>query len=484
MDTVENNQAAAAKTARVPVAHPMLAMMGMLIGGFVGMFSETSLNIALPQLMAQLGVSTATVQWLVTGYMLMIGIVLPLSSLITKWFTTRQVILFALADFAVGAAISALAPGFGVLLVGRMIQGIATGLILPLMFTVAMQIFPPYKLGAAMGIVGLVIMFAPAVGPTLAGLILGIASWRWIFWLFIPFLAIAFIFAVTSLKNIAHVTRPKVDFISILLSMVGFGSLVVGVSLASDYGWASAAVIGSIVLGIVVLAWYTHRQLTMEHPILNLRAFSIPGFRVGTGLVMVNFGIILSAMYLLPMYIQKGLLVPVALTGIIMFPGGIMNAIVSAISGRMYDQVGARKPAILGFIISMVGALMLALTSAQSTIAYVIAAHVILMIGAPMAMSPSQTHGLNSLTGPVAADGSAIMNTLQQVAGAISTAIATSLLGIGQAAYMANGATNKAADAFTNGAHYGFYFTFVLALVGCLLAFRLPKKEKYSTKEN
>lgn len=484
MDTVENNQAAAAKTARVPVAHPMLAMMGMLIGGFVGMFSETSLNIALPQLMAQLGVSTATVQWLVTGYMLMIGIVLPLSSLITKWFTTRQVILFALADFAVGAAISALAPGFGVLLVGRMIQGIATGLILPLMFTVAMQIFPPYKLGAAMGIVGLVIMFAPAVGPTLAGLILGIASWRWIFWLFIPFLAIAFIFAVTSLKNIAHVTRPKVDFISILLSMVGFGSLVVGVSLASDYGWASAAVIGSIVLGIVVLAWYTHRQLTMEHPILNLRAFSIPGFRVGTGLVMVNFGIILSAMYLLPMYIQKGLLVPVALTGIIMFPGGIMNAIVSAISGRMYDQVGARKPAILGFIISMVGALMLALTSAQSTIAYVIAAHVILMIGAPMAMSPSQTHGLNSLTGPVAADGSAIMNTLQQVVGAISTAIATSLLGIGQAAYMANGATNKAADAFTNGAHYGFYFIFVLALVGCLLAFRLPKKEKYSTKEN
>lgn len=130
--------------------------------------------------MAQLHVSTATVQWLVTGYMLMIGIVLPLSSLITKWFTTRQVILFALIDFAVGAIISASAPGFGVLLFGRMVQGIATGLILPLMFTVAMQIFPPYKLGAAMGMVGLVIMFAPAVGPTIAGAILGLASWRWI----------------------------------------------------------------------------------------------------------------------------------------------------------------------------------------------------------------------------------------------------------------------------------------------------------------
>lgn len=477
MDSVQSSQQELAKKARVQVAHPMLAMMGMLIGGFVGMFSETSLNIALPQLMAQLNVSTATVQWLVTGYMLMVGVVLPLSSLITKWFTTRQVILFALIDFAVGAIISASAPGFGVLLFGRMIQGIATGLILPLMFTVAMQIFPPYKLGAAMGMVGLVIMFAPAVGPTLAGIVLGVASWRWIFWLFVPFLVIAFGFAVTSLKNIAEVTRPKVDFLSIILSTVGFGSLVLGVSLASDQGWGSVSVIGALVVGILVLAWYTHRQLNVDKPILNLRAFAIPGFRIGASLVMINFGIILSAMYLLPMYIQKGLLLPVALTGMIMFPGGLMNAIVSAISGRLYDHVGAQMPARLGFIISMVGALMLALTSTQTAIWYVILAHIILMIGAPLAMSPSQTHGLNALTGPIAADGSAIMNTLQQIVGAIATAIATSLLGIGQAAYLATGA-HQAAGAFVNGAHYGFYFTFGLALVGFLLALRLPKMMK------
>ncbi|MGQ4557730.1 DHA2 family efflux MFS transporter permease subunit [Levilactobacillus hammesii] len=477
MDSVQSSQTNVAKKARVQVAHPMLAMMGMLIGGFVGMFSETSLNIALPQLMAQLGVTTATVQWLVTGYMLMVGIVLPLSSIITKWFTTRQVILFALVDFTVGAVISAVAPGFGILLVGRMIQGIATGLILPLMFTVAMQIFPPYKLGAAMGMVGLVIMFAPAVGPTLAGIVLGVASWRWIFWLFVPFLVIAFIFAVTSLKNIAEVSRPKVDFLSILLSTVGFGSLVVGVSLASDRGWGSAAVLAALAVGIVVLAWYTHRQLTMPKPILNLRAFAIPGFRTGATLVMINFGIILSAMYLLPMYIQKGLLVPVALTGIIMFPGGVMNAVVSAVAGRMYDHVGARMPARIGFIISMVGALMLAFTSTHSAIWYVIMAHIILMIGAPLAMSPSQTYGLNSLTGPIAADGSAIMNTLQQIVGAIATAIATSLLGIGQAAYMATGA-NHAAGAFVNGAHYGFFFTFALAIVGFLLALRIPKADR------
>lgn len=201
----------------------------------------------------------------------------------------------------------------------------------------------------------------------------------------------------------------------------------------------SPAVLGALILGLVILAWYAHRQLTMDSPILNLKTFAIPGFRVGACLVMINFGIILSAMYLLPMYIQKGLLIPVALTGVIMLPGGLMNAIVSAVSGRLYDSIGARTPAMLGFLISMVGALMLALTTTQSATWYVILAHVILMIGAPLAMSPSQTHGLNSLTGPIAADGSTIMNTLQQVVGAISTAIATSLLGIGQASYYANG---------------------------------------------
>lgn len=160
-------------TAIVEVDRPWLAMSSMLIGAFVGMLSETSLNIALPTLGRVFSVGTGTLQWLVTGYMLMIGIVLPFSSLISKWFSTRQIIIFALADFTVGALISSFANSFGMLLFGRMIQGIGTGLILPLMFTVAMLIFPPKKLGLAMGINALVIMFAPAIGPTVTGIVLG-----------------------------------------------------------------------------------------------------------------------------------------------------------------------------------------------------------------------------------------------------------------------------------------------------------------------
>ncbi|WP_209686245.1 DHA2 family efflux MFS transporter permease subunit [Lactobacillus colini] len=448
-------------------------MVALMIGAFVGMLSETSLNIALPQLMQAFKVPAGTIQWLVTGYMLIIGIILPLSSLLTKWFSTRQLVITGLIAFIIGAIISAVATNFPILLMGRMIQGIGTGIVLPLMFTVAMNVFAPNKLGGAMGACAMVIMLAPAIGPTLTGLILAKLSWNWIFWLFVPFLVIALLFAITSLVNISKLTRPKVDFISIIESIVGFATLVSGVSLASDMGIGSPLVLGLIVVGIVVLILYSYRQVHLQSPILNLKIFTIKQFRVGALIVMVDFGIILSAMYLLPQYIQSGRMLAVALAGIIMLPGGIINALTSAFAGRLYDNIGAKKPTIIGFILALIGGVMLVSLSTSSPIWYIILAHIILMIGCPLAMSPSQTYALNAIQGPASADGSTIMNTLQQIVGAIATAIATGLLSLGQNA--ANTA-NKAA-AFTNGAHYGFYFTIVLVIVGLVLGFMIKPED-------
>ena len=454
------------------IKHPWLAMASMLIGAFVGMLSETSLNIALPTLGKVFGVEASSLQWLVTGYMLIIGIVLPFASIISKWFTTRQIIIFALADFAIGALISGFASSFSILLVGRLIQGVGTELILPLMFTVAMLIFPPQRLGAVMGVNALVIMFAPAIGPTITGIILGALSWRDIFYIFALLLAIGLVFAVLFLKNVSPITRPHVDVLSVLGSIIGFSSLVAGVSFASKDGWVSPRVLSLLILAIVVLTLYARRQLTLAEPILNLWVFAKPAFRTGELLVMIDFGIILSAMYLLPQFIQNAMLLPVAMTGIIMLPGGLVNAIVSAISGRMYDSIGAKVPACLGFGIALIGAIMFIFASAHASIPYIICAHVIMMIGCPLAMSPSQTHRLNALQGPESADGSTIMNTLQQIVGAIATAVATSLLGAGQAAHHTAGH----AAAFASGVHYGFYFTVCLAIVGLLLATTLKNK--------
>ncbi|MCP9333514.1 DHA2 family efflux MFS transporter permease subunit [Lentilactobacillus hilgardii] len=455
-----------------PVTHPFIAMLGMLIGGFVGMLSETSLNIALPSLMTALHVNIGTIQWLVTGYMLIIGIVLPLSSLLSRIFSTRQIIVFAIIAFIVGAIISALASSFPVLLIGRMIQGIGTGLILPLMFTVATLIFPPYKLGAAMGLIGLVIMFAPAIGPTLSGMILGILSWQWIFWMFVPFLIVALILVIKYLPNVGHITKPKIDVFSIILSTLGFGGLVTGVSLASDQGWGSPTVIATLIAAIILLAWYIKRQLSATEPILNFHIFANRQYRTGAILVMMDFGIILSSMYLLPMFWQKGLAIPVALTGIVMLPGGIVNAAVSAIAGRYSDLISKRLLSVSGFAMTIIGIVLFLFANSTSPIWYVILAHIVMMIGVPLSMSPSQTFGLSALDQRTSSDGSTIMNTFQQIVGAIATAIATALLGFGQ---QLSATTHQIA--FTNGVHLGFIFTLIIAVAALLLSLTMKERK-------
>lgn len=462
--------------------HPFLSMMGVLIGGFVGMFSETSLNIALPSIMKAFNIETSSVQWLVTGYMLVTAIVLPLSSLMTKHFSTRGLVRFALIDFLVGALIAAFAINFPMLLVGRMIQGIANGIFLPLMFSIAMRIFPPNKLGTALGMAALVIMFAPAIGPTVSGIILGTSSWRFIFGLFVVFLLIGVVFMEKFLTNVFEVTKPKVDWSAIVLSTFSFGLIVFGTSYLSKN---IAIAIVTLIAGLVFLTFYIRQQLHASTPTLDFAVLKKPEFLIGSVLVMLNFGITLSAMYLLPMYLQNGLGVAVALTGVVMLPGGIINAVVSFGAGRAYDKLGAKWLTRLGFLVSILGAMMFLLSNSHSSLGFIIAAHILIMIGVPLAMSPAQTYGLNSLDAYQSADGSAIINTFEQVLGAVATGIATILLSTGQQNYYAAGG-NSAKIAFTNGAHYGFVFTLILAVFGFILAFRVHNKspETVSSKES
>lgn len=456
--------------------HPYLTMMGLYLGAFVGMFGETALNIALPQLSMAFSVDTSLMQWMVIGHMLVIGLVLPFASLLMKWFSIRKLTIFALGVFAFGSIISGVATNFPVLLIGRMVQGVGPGLILPIMFAMVLEVFPAYKIGMALGLCSLIIMFAPAIGPALAGFIIGALSWRWIFFIFAAILIVAMVFVTKFMINPYELTKPKIDILSCVTSAIGFGSLVVGVGLASIYGWLSVPVLGFLALGIVCLVVYVKRQLSMENPVLNMRAFSISGFRTGTILVMLNFGITLSAMYLMPQYIQNGLGISVALTGIVLLPGGIMNAVFSLISGRLYDKIGARIPALCGFFLSAIGTALLLTTSTDTPIWLVILCHIILLIGVPLAMSPSQTSGLNSLPQHLATDGSTILNTMQQVWGAICTAVATSLLGIGKSSFIGEDPTG--AISFTNGFHYGLYFVLALAVIGFIISFTLPKKKK------
>lgn len=301
----------------------MPIMISLLTAGFIGMFSETALNIALTDLMKELHITPATVQWLTTGYLLVLGILVPVSGLLLQWFTTRQLFIVSLAFSIIGTLIAALAPSFPFLLAARIVQALGTGLLLPLMFNTILVIFPPHKRGAAMGTIGLVIMFAPAIGPTFSGLVLEHLNWHWIFWISLPFLVLALLFGIAYMQNVSDITKPKIDVLSIILSTIGFGGIVFGFSNAGEGsdGWSSPTVIGSLTVGAIALILFSIRQLTMKQPMMNLRAFRYPMFVLGVVIVFICMMVILSTMLLLPMYLQSGLMLTAFTSGLILLPG-------------------------------------------------------------------------------------------------------------------------------------------------------------------
>ncbi len=455
-------------------------LVSLLLAGFIGMFSETALNVALTDLMTVLNITPTTAQWLTTAYLLTLGILVPISGLLLQWFTTRQLFVAALSFSIVGTFIAAMSPSFEFLLLARIVQAMGTALLLPLMFNTILVIIPPEKRGAAMGLIGLVIMVAPAVGPTIAGLLISNLSWHWIFWLSLPFLVIALICGILFMQNVSEVTKPKIDVLSIVLSSFGFGGIVYGFSSAGEEsGWSSPKVIIAIAIGVVALVLFAIRQLTMKQPMINLRAFKFPMFTVGVLMIFICMMVILSSMLILPMYLQQGQGYSAFKAGLLLLPGGIINGLMSPLMGRLFDKYGPKWLVIPGLVVVAVSLWFFSSITATSTVIFVIVLHSALMIGISMIMMPAQTNGINQLPLEYYPDGTAIMNTLQQVAGAIGTALAVSIMTSGTKNYMKT--VTDAADpsnalaAFTHGVQNAFIFGMIMAVIGLIVAFFLKR---------
>lgn len=461
---------------------PLTILFPMLITAFLGMFSEMSLSIALSTLMDELNVGTTTIQWLTTGFMLVISILVPVSALLIQTFSTRKLILTSTILFTIGTIIAALAGNFTILLIGRLIQAIGTGITIPLLFNTVLVVTPPQKRGSMMGIVGLVVMFAPAIAPTLSGIIMQQMSWQWLFWVLVPFLIINIILILSFCKNVTTLTKPKIDVFSVFLSTIGFGGIVYGFSSAGEgeSGWSNPLTIFSLIIGFVALIIFVYRQLRMNNPLLNLRAFKYPMFTLGAILVMFSMMIIFSFNLLMPMYLQNGLMVSVMSIGLLMLPAGILNGIMSPITGILFDKFGPKWLVIIGLgIISIV---LYTLTTISSTTGFItiILLHCILLVGVSMTMMPSQTNGLNQLPRDLYPHGTAIMNTLQQLAGAIGTALCVSIMAAGQNSYLKNltsGQSNPSelSNAFINGVQNSFMFIAIIATIGFICALFIRK---------
>ncbi|XID94813.1 DHA2 family efflux MFS transporter permease subunit [Paenibacillaceae bacterium WGS1546] len=415
----------------------------LLIGAFVAILSQTVLNVALPIMMEDLGIGPNTIQWLATGYLLVNGVLIPVSAFLIDRFTTRQLFIVSVGLFTVGTLICALAPNFEVLLSGRLIQAAGAGILMPLMTVIFLTIFPIQERGKAMGMMGLAMIFAPAVGPTLSGWIVEHYDWRVLFYIILPISVFALIFGAFNMKNVTKNTKPGLDVLGIALSTLGFGGLLYGFSDAGHDGWGSTRVVVSLIVGCIALALFFLREIKIEKPILEFRVFKYNMFSLTTVINVIITMAMFSGMILLPIYLQNIRGFSPMDAGLLLLPGAILMGVMSPIAGIIFDKIGARWLAVVGLAITAVTTFEFSRLTADTTYMHMLLMYTLRMFGMSMLMMPIQTAGLNQLPPRLNAHGSAMSQTLRNVAGALGTAFLVTI--------MSNSASGKAKELIAAG---------------------------------
>lgn len=422
-----------------PLKKPPYLMLAILfVGAFVAFLNNTLLNVALPSIMKDFDVDASTVQWLATGYMLVTGVLVPASAFLITRFKNKTLFITSMAIFTIGTALAIIAPNFGVLLAARMTQAVGASVMGPLLMNIMLVSFPVEKRGAAMGIFGLVMIMAPAIGPTLSGYLVENFSWHYLFIVILPFAIISLLLAIFKFDNIMETKPVTLDVFSLILSTIGFGGLLYGFSTASSAGWGAIEVWGTVVVGTVALILFVLRQLKLEKPLLSLEVYKYPMYAMGSVISAVIAMAMFSGMILTPLYVQNVRGISPIDAGLMMLPGALLMGIMSPITGKLFDRVGPRPLAIVGLSIVTVSTYYLSKLTLDTSYTYLIVAYTIRMFGMSMVMMPIMTNGLNQLPMRLNPHGTAINNTLQQVAGAIGSAVMITI--------MTNRTTSEAED--------------------------------------
>lgn len=410
-------------------AKPPYGIIAILfIGAFVAILNNTLLNIALPVIMEEFSITPSTVQWLTTGYMLVNGIMIPASAFFIQKFTNRRIFITAMVLFSLGTFVAIISPNFTMLLIARMIQASGSALMMPLLMNVMLTAFPIEKRGAALGMFGLVMFTAPAIGPTLSGYVVEHYSWRTLFEIVLPISLLVLALAVVKLKNITPNRDVKVNFFSLVLSTIGFGSLLYGFSSAGNKGWDSPLVYGMIAIGTVSLVLFVLRQLSMKEPMLDFRIYKQPMFALASVISMILSAAMFSGMILTPLYVQNVRGISPLDAGLLMLPGAILMGLMSPITGRIFDRYGPRILVYTGLTISVVTTYLFSHLALDTGYYYLMGLYTFRMFGLSMVTMPIMANGMNSLPMISNPHGTAMNNTLQQVSGAIGSAILLTLM--------------------------------------------------------
>lgn len=470
-------------------------VMLLLIATFAGVLNQTSLGTAIPTLMTSFNINLATAQQATTWFLLANGIMIPVSAYLTTRFSTKWLYVTAYAILITGLLITALAPtdNWTLFLFGRIIQASAVGITMPLMQVVMVNIFPAEQRGAAMGLNGLVVGLAPAIGPTFAGWILkhdfvlmGVhLSWRAIFILPLVILTLAFLAAPFVVKDVIANRDMSLDVPSLILSIIGFGSFLWGFTNVANNGWGDLTmVIFPIVIGVSAIALFIYRQLHLEVPFLDVRVFKVKQFSVTTAAIALSMMAMMGVEMMLPLYLQNVHGLSALDSGLALLPGALMMGLVSPIAGRVYDKVGARRMALVGFSILAIGTIPFTFLTAATPDHFITLMYAVRMFGIAMVMMPLTASAMSALPPHEAAHGTAANNTARQIASAIVVALLSSvtqnvintnrpaklLLTNDPLAY-----ASKMIDASLKGFQTSFSLGLVFALLGIVVALFLRK---------
>ena len=398
----------------------------LLAGTFLAVLNATLLTPALPTLMQDMNVSQTTIQWLTSGYALTEAVIIPLAAFLMGRFSTRKLYIGGIALFGVGSLMEAFAPNFATLLAGRIVQAACTGAVMPMVMSVVLLVFPRENRGSAMGIVGLLIGFAPAIGPSLSGVLIDTIGWRAIFGIVAALAFIIVIVASVSLKNYGAFSRPKFDFISVVFSTIGLLSLLYGFSTFStaQNHLITAAL---IVVGAIFIGLYSRRQLKLEEPMLHIDILKMHKYRIAVILVMIFQAALIGMETILPLYIQGVLGKTPTISGLTLLPGALVGAIVGVFAGKLFDRHGVRGPVLAGAAVILISAAGLFAFSVDSSIIFIAAVYTTLAIGMQFTMTPLNTWAINSLPNKFIQHAESTSNTLNQVAASFGTALLVSI---------------------------------------------------------
>lgn len=451
----------------------------LLAATFVVILNETIMTVAIPKLMDDLHIDALAAQWLSTAFMLTMAVVIPITGFLLQRFTTRQMFIAAMSLFSLGTLAAALAPGFLVLVAARVVQASGTAIMLPLLMTTLMTLVPPALRGRTMGNVSIVISVAPAIGPTISGLILNFLPWRWIFLIVLPIALIMLFIGMRFVENVTETEKVRIDVLSVILSAFGFGGLVYGLTLSGESGGASASPFmlwGSLAVGVIGLAAFVARQLLLQRKdraLLDLRTFRFPIFSVAIVLMAITTASMFGVIIVLPLYLQHVLHLDTLSTGLILLPGGLIMGLAAPFVGRIYDRFDPRVLVVPGSILVSLVLWALTMVTEHTPIALVIAAHVVLSLGLAMMFTPLFTAGLGALPPHLYSHGSAILGTIQQVGGAAGTALLIAVLTLQSTALAAGGAGADAAQA--GGIRTAFLAGAIISLFGVAGSFFIRK---------